>query len=75
MQIYDFITKTENGTIKIPEQYKDKVPSVVRVVLFEEKPWKFYQNEMSTMHKSDFLLPPTMDTLGWMFDREEANER
>jgi hypothetical protein len=25
--------------------------------------------------KSDLLLPPTLDTKGWKFDREEANER
>ena len=25
--------------------------------------------------KSDLLLPPTLDTNGWRFSREEANER
>jgi hypothetical protein len=25
--------------------------------------------------KSDLLLSPTMDTKGWKFNREEANER
>ena len=67
MQAYEFFATPENGVISIPEQLRDKIISYVKVIVQEEKP--------VVNKKSDFLLPPTLDTRTFKFDREEANER
>ena len=65
VEAYQFYATPENGVIHIPEQYKNKMPSRVKVTIRVE--------EASSIR--DILLPPTLDTRGWKFDREEANER
>ena len=75
MQAYEFYTKVENGIIKIPDEYKNRITSDVKVIILDKKPWKFNRDEANARRKSDLLLPPTMSTKGWKFNREEANER
>ena len=75
MQAYEFYAKPENGTISIPERYKNLITEDVMVIILDKKPWKFDREETNARRKSDLLLPPTLDTRGWKFDREEANER
>ncbi|MCL2693584.1 MAG: hypothetical protein FWE60_00585 [Oscillospiraceae bacterium] len=75
MQAYEFYATPENGVIPIPEQYRSRVTSSVKVILLESKPYKFNREEATARRKSDLLLPPTLDTKGWKFNREEANER
>ena len=75
MQTYEFYAKPEDGMIKIPEQYRNKVVSEVKVILLDQKEWRFDREAINTRCKSDLLLPPTVDTTGWKFSREEANER
>jgi hypothetical protein len=65
MEAYQFYATPENGVIQIPERYKDKIPSRAKVTVQVE--------EASSIR--DILLPPSLDTRGWKFDREEANER
>jgi len=72
MQAYEFYATPENGSIKIPEKYRDKITSGVKVILLEEK---FIGKEANTRHKSNLLLTPTLNTKDWKFSREEANER
>ena len=71
MQAYEFYATPENGIIKIPEQFRNRITSGVKVVLFEEK--KFGGEEAG--RRTDLLSPVSIDTRGWKFDREEANER
>lgn len=75
MQAYEFFAKPENGTIKIPERYKNRITSDIKVILLDEKPITFNREEINARRKSDLLLSPTMNTKGWRFNREEANER
>ena len=75
MQAYQFYATPENGVIFIPEQYKNKITSCIKVILLEEEPLKFSREEVNANRKSDLLLSPTMNTEGWKFSREEANER
>ena len=75
MQTYEFYAKPENGIIRIPEQYRNRVISEVKVILLDQKAWRFDQEEVNARYKSDLLLPPTVDTTAWKFSREEANER
>jgi hypothetical protein len=75
MQAYEFYATPENGVIPIPEQYRNRVTTNVKVILLENEPFKFNREEANARRKSDLLLPPTLDTRGWKFNREEANER
>jgi len=75
MQAYEFYAKPENGFIKIPEQYKNRISSDIKVIILDTKPWKFDREEINARRKSDLLLPPILDTRDWKFNREEANER
>ena len=66
MQAYEFYAVPENGVITIPEQYRNKIKTGVKVVLFEET---------NSGKRTDLLSPISIDTRGWKFDKEEANER
>ena len=48
--------------------------SDIKVIVFELKVEELSSREQGTIRKSDLLLPPTLDTDGWKFSREEANE-
>ena len=71
MQAYEFYTVPENGVITIPDECKKRATSGVKVILLFDKKTE----APNVRRKSDLLLPPTMSTNGWKFDREEANER
>jgi len=75
MQAYEFVAKPENGAIPIPEEFRNRIISDVKVIVLETKLNGFGFNEAGKGNKSDLLLPPVLDTKGWKFSREEANER
>ncbi|MDR2166752.1 MAG: hypothetical protein LBE35_02740 [Clostridiales bacterium] len=62
MQAYEFIAKTQGGVIRIPDELKDDISTLVKVIVEPAK-------------VSDLILPPFLDTRGWKFCREEANAR
>ncbi len=67
MQAYEFHATMQNGIIRIPGEYAKKLPSSVKViVLADEKPKSGKRGRFP-----DFGI----DTTGFIFDREEANER
>ena len=66
MQAYEFYAKNrEDGVIRVPDEYKSKIATKVIKVIIIEEPAKSIR---------DLLLEPTLDTRGWKFNREEANE-
>jgi len=75
MQAYEFYAMPEDGTIKIPEKFRSRIKSGVKVILLEQASAEFNDDEMSFRKRTDFLSPISIDTRGWKFDREEANER
>jgi len=75
MEAYEFYAKPENGTIVIPEQYRRRIKSGVKVILLERGSNNSEGRKATSVKKSDLLLPPTAKTNGWKFDREEANAR
>ena len=75
MQAYEFLAKPENGAILIPEEFRNKIVSDVKVIVLETKQNGFCLKEDHNGYKSHLLLPPILDTKGWKFNREEANER
>ena len=66
MQSYEFYAVPDNGVITIPEQYRNKIKTCVKVILLEE---------INSGKRTDLLSPISIDTRGWKFDKEEANER
>ena len=75
MQAYEFYAKPENGTITIPEKYKNLITDDVMVIILDKKPSKFNRDKADVRRKTDLLSHPTLKTKGWKFNREEANER
>jgi len=74
MQAYEFLTKPTNGIITIPEEIRRKITSNIKVIILELDQGSTDDNS-ATIRKSKMILPPSLDTRGWKFDREEANER
>ena len=66
MQTYEFHTTTENGLIRIPDEFRDKVGTNIKVTIVNEELFNINWNT---------LFPPLIDTKNWKFNREEANER
>jgi len=75
MQAYEFLAKPENGAIPIPEEFRNRITTDVKVIVLETKQNGFDFQEINKKCKSDLLLPPVLDTRCWKFSREEANER
>ena len=75
MQAYEFYATPENGVIKIPEQFSKRIVSGVKVILLEDNSLKFNKEEVHARKRTDLLSPISIDTRGWKFDKEEANER
>jgi len=66
MTAYEFQTAVGDGIIQIPLEYRNKLSGNIRVILMQEEaaPGK-------TMEFPYFAI----DTTGYVFNREEANER
>ena len=70
MPAYEFYAKLENGFIRVPKKYRDKIKSGIKVILLEEN-----IESPTESKRTDLLSPISIDTRGWRFDKEEANER
>jgi adenylate kinase len=75
MQAYEFYAKPKNGFIPIPEQYKNQITDNIFVIVLEKPPTIFNREEANARKKTDMLSPPSLNTKGWKFNREEANGR
>jgi hypothetical protein len=68
MQAYEFSSVVEKeGIIHIPQQYLTKISSPVKVILLT--------NEKKSENKSKCFSAMCLETKGFKFNREEANER
>jgi hypothetical protein len=77
MTAIHFETVVVENMIRIPEQYTEDVPAMVRVTLTPVSGTKI---KHGTKAKAGMLSPEDfsavkIDTKGFCFDREEANER
>jgi hypothetical protein len=75
VQAYEFYAVPKNGIIPIPEPYKSKITSRIKVILLEQTPSVSDSGEATERKRTDCLSPVAIDTRGWTFDKEEANER
>ena len=67
MQAFEFHTTTQDGFIKIPDEYIRKIPSSIKVIVLA--------NEKKKADKRSLFPDFGIDTTGFVFNREEANER
>jgi len=67
MQTYTFNSEIKNGTILLPEEYKDITPGDVRVILQKE--------ESACPRKMKTYNAMELDISEFKFSREEANAR
>lgn len=63
MQAYEFNSTINNGVIPIPEQYRDKIRSEVKVIVLA------HDQQPKTADRTFTAIK------GFKFNREEANER
>ena len=67
MQAYEFSTVVDGGIIQIPEEYKGKISSPVKVIILSE-------GIKDNSHGKKFSAIK-LKTKNYKFNREEANER
>jgi len=72
MQTIEFDSHVENGIITIPSQYQKIIPRSVRVIVLpkEEAP-----SNPQNIVKEKSLYSLAADMTGFIFDRDEINER
>ena len=70
MMAYEFQAAVNDGIIRIPSEYKNKISKMVKVILLSEESTKKLNNE-----KKSIFTAMKLDTRGFVFNREEANER
>jgi hypothetical protein len=73
MQAYEFYVTPKDGVITMPEQYASKITNRIKVILLLEQTSDIL--DADERKRTDFLSPISIDTRGWVFDKEEANER
>ena len=67
MQAFEFNSVVEKGNIRIPDKYLDKIQSPVKVIILSQ------ENQFKNIKKKFNAL--SLDTRGFRFDKDEANER
>jgi hypothetical protein len=73
MNAIAFQSEITNNSIPIPEQYRDALPSRVYVVV--RAPSKVVPRRKEGAITAADVLSPCLSTVGWKFNRDEANER
>jgi len=74
MENYEFQTALGNGLIQIPVEYLNKLSGKIKVILVPEDIGQGEKYEKAAVKKTAFPYF-AIDTTGYVFDREEANER
>ena len=74
MEAYEFQTDLIDGIIKIPVEYSNKLFGKVKVILIKDS--VSVKNTDGTGCVSETSFPYfAVDTSGYVFNREDANER
>jgi hypothetical protein len=69
MQACEFTSVIDNGVIRLPEQYRNTVPSAVKIIML------FDDTKVSVTTPKKKFSAIKLKTKGFKFDREAANER
>ena len=73
MMAYEFHAAINDGIIHIPAEYKNKVSKKVKVIILSEE--LIEQPKKANNEKKVVFDAMKLDTYGFVFNREEANER
>lgn len=73
MLAYEFQAAVNDGIIYIPAEYKNKVADKVKVIILSEE--TIERSDDNKNNKKASFPYFAVDTTGYFFDREEANER
>jgi hypothetical protein len=71
MRAIEFESIIEGDTIRIPTRYVAEVGSIARVILLTDDSLSAAEKRFGNEDFSELHIP----TKGWVFSREEANER
>ena len=77
MQTIEFQSVVENDVIRIPEAYRGAFTTPIRVMICTDdqpNPKIHHRTKTKPLTPSDFSALH-LDTRGWKFNREEADER
>ncbi len=76
MQALEFIATVEDGVIKLPKKYVGKFRDPVRIILLtdEAATIEASSSKKKPKRKREFKAV-VLDTRGFIFNRDEANER
>jgi hypothetical protein len=74
MSVIQFETTVEDNMIRIPGEYIGQIPERVKVMLLDTEKPRFRPKTIEQLPDIQEFLP-FLDTKGWKFNREEANER
>jgi hypothetical protein len=75
MKAIEFTTASQNGVIRIPQDYKDWFSRSVRVILFSDTESEIRAHEADKTELRRFFDQFNADLTGYHFDRDEANAR
>jgi hypothetical protein len=75
MKVIEFTTASQNGVIRIPQDYKDWFSRSVRVILLSETESEIRAQEADKTELRRFFDQFNADLTGYHFDRDEANAR
>lgn len=76
MKAFEFISKVEDGTIKVPKKHLDNLCKEIRVIiLIDEKQIQPSQKKSQLISKKNALKAFQVRTKKLIFDRDEANKR
>ena len=67
MKAFEFSTIVKEGNIRVPDKYLAQIKSPVKVIVLA-------QDYSPPLNKKKFTAM-SLDTRGYKFDRDEANER
>jgi hypothetical protein len=72
MQAFEFQTTAQDGFIRIPDRFKSKMTSNIKVIILSGEQEKLADSFRPKKASFPYFA---VDTTGYVFDREEANER
>ena len=74
MEAYEFQTTLIDGIIRIPAEYKNKLFGKVKVILIKDSVSTKTTDSSACVSETSFPYF-AVDTTGYVFNREDANER
>ena len=66
-QAYEFYAVPENGVITLPDKYRNKIKSRVKIIVLDTG--EGLSEQAKPIRRTDMLTPLSIDTRNWKFDK------